>query len=402
MGSLAISIGKSVGVQLGSLLKQINFTSSPIFSIAENESGAIGTVAVDVQNALFSIVTGLDGSAFSINENTGVLTPASAFNYEAPSDGLNPVLDDDGNAIPQEGGGFILDESGANDNVYYLVIQATKGSLVTTQTIAVTVTDVVELEPEITNYITELTTPLSEGQITKLNTLVRALKAATGSTSLSDAFDVFRVEGNETIETDSRNLAKRAHDATNLSCVFTQFEGVAGDGINGYTNSNFNPTTQGIRFQLNDCSVLFYSRTNAVSSVRDVGAWNSYATHAISIYARDASSRFFASLNSDSIGILLAGSQTDSTGLYIVTRPDANTIIGYRNKTKHIGTLASSGMPNFNIFEHSINNGGSPGGSGTKQHAIKGYGRCFSDAEVNGITDAIEAYMDSNGKGVIA
>ncbi|HEX7346157.1 MAG TPA: VCBS domain-containing protein, partial [Candidatus Limnocylindrales bacterium] len=89
-------------------------------SVAENTIAVTTVVATDVDAATtitYSIAGGADAAKFTIDPNTGALTFVAAPNFEAPAD------------------------VGGN-NVYDVVVQASDGSLVDTQAIAVTVTDV--------------------------------------------------------------------------------------------------------------------------------------------------------------------------------------------------------------------------------------------------------------------
>ena len=95
--------------------------ASAAVSAAENQTAVTDVNATDgdLQTLTYSISGGADQTAFAIVPSTGVLTFVSAPNFEAPTDaGLN--------------------------NVYDVIVQASDGSLVDTQAIAVTVTDVVE------------------------------------------------------------------------------------------------------------------------------------------------------------------------------------------------------------------------------------------------------------------
>ena len=97
------------------------FTSPATFSVAEN-STAVGTVVAtdaDSPTVTYSLVTGGDSARFAINATTGALSFAAAPDFEAPAD------------------------VGA-DNVYNVTVQASDGTLNTTQAVAVTVTDVNE------------------------------------------------------------------------------------------------------------------------------------------------------------------------------------------------------------------------------------------------------------------
>jgi VCBS repeat-containing protein len=113
---------------------------SAAVSIPENTTFVTTVTATDVDSATltFSINGGADAARFAINGNTGVLTFISAPDFENPAD------------------------VGSN-NVYNVVIQVSDGSITDTQSLAVTVTDVVENHPPIANndgYSTSEDTPL--------------------------------------------------------------------------------------------------------------------------------------------------------------------------------------------------------------------------------------------------
>src|SRR5207253_1687553 len=90
-------------------------------SVAENSTAVTTVVATDdgenTNTLTYSIVGGADAAKFTINASTGALSFIAAPNFEAPTD------------------------AGAN-NVYDVTVQASDGSLVDTQDIAVTVTNV--------------------------------------------------------------------------------------------------------------------------------------------------------------------------------------------------------------------------------------------------------------------
>jgi Cadherin domain len=92
-------------------------------SVAENTSAVATVAATDAdlpgQTLTYSISGGADAARFTIDSNTGVLTFASAPNYEAPVD------------------------VGGN-NVYDVTVQVSDGSLTDTQAIAITVGNVNE------------------------------------------------------------------------------------------------------------------------------------------------------------------------------------------------------------------------------------------------------------------
>jgi trimeric autotransporter adhesin len=99
-------------------------------SIAENSTSVTTVVAGDTdlpaQTLTYSITGGADAARFAINAATGALSFVTAPDFEAPAD------------------------AGA-DNVYDVIVQVSDGTLIDTQGIAVTVTDVNDSAPVITS-----------------------------------------------------------------------------------------------------------------------------------------------------------------------------------------------------------------------------------------------------------
>ena len=97
-------------------------TSGAAVSLAENGTGTVYTVAATDQDAgatLTYSLTGTDASLFNINATTGAVSFKASPNYEAPTD------------------------AGGN-NVYDVTVRASDGTNITTQAVAITVTNVNE------------------------------------------------------------------------------------------------------------------------------------------------------------------------------------------------------------------------------------------------------------------
>ena len=109
-------------------------TSAATASVSENQTTAYDANATDVDTVggpiAYSIVGGADQSLFSINASTGVVTFIAAPNFELPGD---------------SGG----------DNVYDIVVQAKDaGGNLDTQAVAITVTDLNDVAPNVTSLAT--------------------------------------------------------------------------------------------------------------------------------------------------------------------------------------------------------------------------------------------------------
>ena len=143
-------------------------------SIAENSTAVTTVTASGTTPLTFSLVGGADQAKFTINSTTGVLTFASAPDFETPTD------------------------SGAN-NVYDVTVRVSNSSGTDDQAIAVTVTDVAEGAPNLTigksgpatavqgtnfNYtlvVTNTGTTATSGTVTVADTLPAGLSFVSGS-----------------------------------------------------------------------------------------------------------------------------------------------------------------------------------------------------------------------------
>ena len=243
-------------------------------------------------------------------------------------------------------------------------------------------------DADLVTYITGLETPLSSGQLTLLNNFILALKSGLSITNLLDAFDCMYILAGETAESSLRNLVKRSHDATAVnSPTFTALEGFRGDGISSYIDTNYNPYSQKVNSNLDDCAYGVYIRTNTTS----YGSTKYYLT-SLNI----ANQRIIAlSYNSQNYRI----NSTNYTTAAFVT---PNFIGASRNEAASFNVFdatyynnaegASTTVPNANI--HLIYNTDS-------QQSFYFQGKSISESQKNIIVNAFEAYMDANGKGVI-
>jgi VCBS repeat-containing protein len=122
---------KAVAVTVTNVNEAPTITSSGTASVAENTTAVTTVTATDPDagtTLTYSVVGGADASKFTINGSTGALSFISAPDFENPTDS---------NA----------------DNVYDVTVQASDGTLVDTQAVAVTVTNVNEA-PTVTSGAT--------------------------------------------------------------------------------------------------------------------------------------------------------------------------------------------------------------------------------------------------------
>src|SRR4029079_8534908 len=147
---------------------------SASISIAENTAAVTTVTSTDVDGptAIYSIVGGADAAKFTIDASSGLLTFITAPDYESPGD--------------LAGGSSV-----AGNNVYDVVVQASDGTLVDTQAIAVTVTNA-NTVPSITSNDGGPTATINVNENSTAVTTVTALddgenQAITYSLSGADA-----------------------------------------------------------------------------------------------------------------------------------------------------------------------------------------------------------------------
>lgn len=258
-------------------------------------------------------------------------------------------------------------------------------------------------EDEVVTYIAGLTTPLSDGQLTLLDTFVLALKTGLSITNLSDAFDAMYILAGETEESSLKNLVKNAHHCAKVNTpTFTALEGFTGIPVsNSYLDTNYNPSTQAVRLSLNSASIGSYSRTNNNGAYCDIGYVKTTAA-ITNFYIYPRLTDVFYYPNSCAVNQDVAN--TDSRGFFISSRTAVNLTTGYRNGNPvDTDATASNTLLSLKITllgRRRVDTGLADSIS-INQLSFAFIGRGLSGPEVTVLTNAIEAYMDANSKGVI-
>jgi len=263
-----------------------------------------------------------------------------------------------------------------------------------------------EIDADLEAYIDAISgTELSDVWISRLNTFITTIKSGLGITNLSDAFDVMYVLAGETEESSLLNLAKRAHDAQVYGTVpFTQYEGFTG----GATTSdrlitNYVPSTDTVKFTLNDGAWGLYSRTDvAIKSGTAVGS----APYGGVFFMSDTTSTISrAGVNSgrDNSDYNVTTNLANKLGMFILNRVLSTEYKIYQNKSvkatsaKAADALCSYGISMLAYKETTTYKSVSTG----SQFSFFFISRGLSETEIGVISDAFEVLMDSNGKGVV-
>ena len=121
--------------------------------------------------------------------------------------------------------------------------------------------------------------------------------------------------------------------------------GVTGGGVNGYFNTYLNPSSS---LQLNNASIWAYSRTQLARD-NDVFFFNELnsTTDAIQINPQNASNVASTRLNSTNAATI---SNSNSTGLFGVSRTNSSSVDYWIRGVKNALTLASTGLNTSQII----------------------------------------------------
>ena len=254
-------------------------------------------------------------------------------------------------------------------------------------------------QAEVDSYISGLTTPLSSTQIGKLNTFVNSIKTGMGLTNLSDAFDVMYILAGETQESSLRNLVKRQHDGSKgLLITYQQYEGFTGasaiSSLDRRIDLNYNVVSDAVTLLKDSSSMGFYSRTSGSGATQqEMGASGTSPYFTMQV-AFNGSKCYVEMSNNIGTGF----PNTSRLGFFSASRTNTNNYKVYKNgSVLGIENVASQNLINSKLYLL----GGAVGYSSDIQMAFAFAGRGLTDAEMITLTNAIETYMDSNGKGVI-
>lgn len=227
--------------------------------------------------------------------------------------------------------------------------------------------------------------------LTAGNTMVAALKAA-GIWNKLDLLYVFATNGDSNFAT--LNWMNPASFQCTLfnSPTFTSLEGFTGNGSNAYMSTGYNPSTHGVNWQLNSCSLGYYTRNAVPVAVR-----TEFGVYQISANAGTYS--YGASAYAVNSNVLATPVNNTSAGLRHINRAVAGSSTKIVNGgTPQTSTSASSVIPNAlvqflrrsdGVFYSSL------------QVSLGFVGGDLS-SEATTLFNIVEAYMDALGKGVVA
>ena len=199
-------------------------------------------------------------------------------------------------------------------------------------------------EPE---YQAILTKAISEGYTLpsnavklKQNTLLASLKAS-GIWAKLDVFYVFAQDGGSAFATLNWKNPNANQSTLVSSPTFVSNGGFTGNGASSYIDTNFNPSTQGVNYTLNNASRYFF--THAISGVSALDGIMSSNNNRM-IRTSVTSQR----INSGATSLLTPFDFNSTINTKSIHRTSATSVTLYNSTTGSTLTQASSALENAN------------------------------------------------------
>jgi hypothetical protein len=227
------------------------------------------------------------------------------------------------------------------------------------------------------------------------NTLVNTLVTTN---AVWDSLDIFYCLANRTANDAKIEWTDPTGDdnitASGKGETFTVYEGYTGDGVAGtYLNTNWNPSTEGVNFSLNDASLGIYERLSINEDRYAIGNIVGSDYNGLRIQSGTV---FYVIINGT------GGNQravANGQGCFIGVRKNATTLSYYRNAVDLTDrAVNSTAIPNGVLYILAYK--AATTGGVTNQISFAFAGGALSAAQITTLNTAIETYMDYLGKGV--
>jgi len=180
----------------------------------------------------------------------------------------------------------------------------------------------------------------SESVRTKQNTLLASLKS-TGVWAKLDVFYVFAQDGGSAFGTLNWKNPNANQSTLVNSPTFVSNGGLMGNGTSSYIDTNYNPTTQGVQYGLNNASIYFFPHainagnfSGAVTTENRMGRGTSFNQR----------------INAGGLTLATAFDYTATINAKSIHRTNSTSIDLYNGSTSENRALNSVNVPNTNLF----------------------------------------------------
>ena len=181
--------------------------------------------------------------------------------------------------------------------------------------------------------------------------------------------------------------------------TFTAYEGFQGDGTSGYLEVPYNPTIDGVNYQLNSASIRLYNRGGeTIGNEVIVGVEDGSNYTYVQLHKVTTNETWLRFQSNNAITIFVP---SNYNGPLTFLRHNYSQEIFIRNE-RAVEFLASSGLVNYNIPLLAINLDGTISNYSTAQLSIFEIGKDLRHEIIKSCNEIDERYMDFNGKGVVS
>lgn len=224
------------------------------------------------------------------------------------------------------------------------------------------------------------------------------LSGATGCGAVLDGLYIFATN---TTTTANLNLCGTSFGLTQTgSITFTADQGYTGDGLTGYLDTGFVPSSAGGNYALNSASLGIYVQNNRTlgSTAVDMGASNVAAGDISYMRPRNASNAYEGDMNAASYPTV---ANTTAQGQWINSRTGSSNFVVYNNGSSFSTlTSASANLSPSSIFIFAYNQ--SAGGATPVSLSADKLSAAYMGAGLNGTQAAnlmsrINAFMTALG-----
>jgi hypothetical protein len=242
-------------------------------------------------------------------------------------------------------------------------------------------------DPDAQAFITAaaITDPTQQNAI---NTLVLALKGYSIWTKFKAIYPI--VGGSASSHKfnlkDPRDL-DAAFRLTFFGGVTHSSTGMQGNGTNGYADTFFNPTTQGIN--INNFGFTVVSRTNQARSETDIGSRDSTLTGVSQMLIRSASNVSQHQMNTGNAPVITEAGITTSLGFFSQNRTNGTQLKINRNGVFTTFAQVTSTITNTKIALMALLTSTTYGSFSSKQYSSMAIHEGLSDVEVENFRIAI-------------
>lgn len=230
--------------------------------------------------------------------------------------------------------------------------------------------------------ITDLT------QKSAVNQLVLDLKSNSLWSKIKALYPI--VGGNATAH--SYNLVNTSLYTLTFSSGWTHSStGMLPNGTSAYANTGLNSS---IVLNENSSHYSVYINTNSDGFLCDFGGRDSDSE---SLFMPKYSSNTLISINTV-YGSRITVSNTDSRGLYVLTRTSSSLMTYFKNNSKITTNSASSSSVNGNIYLSAWNDSGTPNYFSNRNISICSIGDGLSDAEASNFSTIVNTFNTTLGR----